>query len=299
MSAPEFSTGFFFGPTLEKPTESSYQGLPVRGDLGPKWNGAYPLFKNPIDSLFNSYRPRYLDEDHLFSIMNRSHRSNRLNHHIKRFIRAIHVGRIRLPSQAVNFVNPAGVSRCVLSRRFTVHAQMVLPKPILNFVPVACMCTSRASLWMNTEDVQGFGAFGPLVLDQGRPKRERLFGEVMCNWTVGSPYGSDIAKAKAIWFMARYLCNQVPKPSDRIASLIEQARAAVESARLHAAPPAMLAVVETQLESLRYQATGSLTHALGTARMIDRTYRDHSEDVAAIVLKAEKLLYAPAIGEAI
>lgn len=199
--------------------------------------------------------------------------------------------------------DPAGVSPvvCVVKGDYT----CLMPRwfkfvLILTFV-FSSLHAQPAVLtygWKYLEDVQGFGAYVQSVLDQDDQNAERLFGEVMrqLDSFEGSPYGSDIAKAKAIWFMARYLCNQVPKPSDRIASLIELARAAVESARLHAAPQAMLAVVETQLESLRYQATGSLTHALGTARMIDRTYRDHSEDVAAIVLKAEKLLYAPAIG---
>ena len=153
--------------------------------------------------------------------------------------------------------------------------------------------------WSYLKQIDGFETFVASVLnDQNLYDSEQSFRNLFVAIDSSSLQQEmcSLAKAKASIMLARSYVEQDASSSQRIDQLIDAAEHQLAESEDGGAPRPMIMTLQADLASAKYLYTGKFGDALAVSKAIDKVYREFPEDLNARLLKADKMLYAPAIG---
>ena len=195
--------------------------------------------------------------------------------------------------------------KMVVSKANHSYTFTMVKKPIamlLLFIIIPCLYADTSDVsyhWKYLESILGYDAYMTSILNaQPITESERLFGKLQQeieNCDISEDL-KILAKARSAIALGRRYAELNENHTTKSLAMIATVELLLTSAHDVHASSIMIDTLGVHLESLRYLATGKLSHGLGTARAIDRLYKENPNDISSIMLKADKLLYAPAIG---
>ncbi|MDD3996096.1 MAG: hypothetical protein PHH86_00105 [Sphaerochaetaceae bacterium] len=153
--------------------------------------------------------------------------------------------------------------------------------------------------WGYLKHISGFEMFVASVLnDHMLIESEQYYHNVYTAIDTSSfPNGlGALAKAKASIMFARSYVELDNSSTQKIKELLDAAETLLSQSEAEGASRAMVMTLRADLASVRYLYSGKLGDALAVSKAIDAVYREFPNDLNARLLKADKMLYAPAIG---